>query len=61
MGVATILAARRCVLLATGAAKADVVARAIQPPPSPSLPASALQLHPDTIFILDVAAASRLA
>ena len=58
MGVATILAARRCVLLATGAAKAAVVARAIQPPPSPALPASALQLHADATFILDAAAAS---
>jgi glucosamine-6-phosphate deaminase len=61
MGVATILAARRCVLLATGPAKAEVVARAIQPPPSPALPASALQLHADATFILDAAAASRLA
>jgi glucosamine-6-phosphate deaminase len=61
MGVATILAARRCVLLATGAAKAGVVARAIAPPPSPALPASALQLHADATFILDAAAASQLA
>ena len=60
MGIATILAARRCVLLATGAAKAEVIARAIQPPPSPALPASALQLHADATFILDAAAASRL-
>jgi glucosamine-6-phosphate deaminase len=61
MGIATILAARRCVLLATGAGKAHVVARAIEPPPSPELPASALQLHADAIFILDADAASRLA
>jgi glucosamine-6-phosphate deaminase len=61
IGVATILAARRCVLLATGAAKADIVARVIREPPSPSLPASALQLHPDATFVLDAAAASKLA
>jgi len=61
IGIATILSARRCVLLATGAAKAGVVARAIQQPPSPSLPASALQLHPAATFVLDAAAASRLA
>jgi glucosamine-6-phosphate deaminase len=60
VGIATILSARRCVLLAYGAAKAAVVARAIQEPPSPALPASALQLHPDATFILDAAAASRL-
>jgi len=29
--------------------------------PSPALPASALQLHPDATFILDNAAAARLA
>jgi glucosamine-6-phosphate deaminase len=61
MGIATILSARRCVLLAYGAAKAPIVARAIQEPPSPSLPASALQRHADATFILDAAAASKLA
>jgi glucosamine-6-phosphate deaminase len=60
MGIATILAARRCVLLAYGAGKADVIARAIQDPPTPALPASALQLHPDATIILDAAAASGL-
>lgn len=60
IGIATILSARRCVLLATGAAKAEVVARAIEAAPSPALPASALQLHPGATFILDAAAASRL-
>jgi glucosamine-6-phosphate deaminase len=61
MGIATILSARSCVLLAYGGGKAGVVARAIQGPPSPSLPASALQLHADAAFILDAAAASKLA
>jgi glucosamine-6-phosphate isomerase len=61
MGIATISSGRRCVLLAYGAAKAEIVARAIQQPPSPALPASALQLHADATFILDAAAASKLA
>lgn len=61
IGIATILAARRCVLLATGAAKAGVVARALQEPPAAALPASALQLHADATFVLDAAAASKLA
>jgi glucosamine-6-phosphate deaminase len=61
IGIATILSARRCVLLAYGAAKAGVVARAVEAPPSPALPASALQLHPDATIILDAAAASRIA
>ncbi len=60
IGVATILAARRCVLLAHGAAKAGVIARALEGPPTPALPASALQLHPDATIILDAAAAAAL-
>jgi len=60
IGIATILAARRCVLLAYGAGKAGVMARAIQDPPTPALPASALQLHPDATIVLDAAAASGL-
>jgi glucosamine-6-phosphate deaminase len=61
IGIATILSARRCVLLAYGAGKADVIAGAVQGPPAPALPASALQLHADATVILDAAAASRLA
>jgi len=61
IGIATILSARRCVLLAYGAPKAAVVARAIDGPATPALPASALQLHADATFIFDTAAASRLA
>jgi glucosamine-6-phosphate deaminase len=60
IGVATILSARRCVLIATGAAKADVIARATAQPATPDLPASALQLHPDATILVDAAAASRL-
>jgi glucosamine-6-phosphate deaminase len=61
IGIATILAARRCLLLAYGAGKAGIVARAIEGAASPDVPASALQLHPDATILLDAAAASRLA
>ena len=61
IGIATILAARRCVLLAYGDAKAGVIARALQGPAVPGVPASALQLHPDAAVVLDAAAASQLA
>jgi glucosamine-6-phosphate deaminase len=61
IGIGTILSARRCVLIAYGAGKADVIARAIEGPAAPALPASALQLHPDATVILDATAASRLA
>jgi glucosamine-6-phosphate deaminase len=61
IGVATILGARRCVLLAYGAGKAGVIARAVDGPATPDLPASALQLHADATIIVDAAAASQLA
>ena len=60
IGVATIRAARQCVLLAHGAGKAAIVARALEGPIGPDVPASALRLHPNATVILDAAAASRL-
>jgi glucosamine-6-phosphate deaminase len=60
MGMATILHARRIVLLATGAAKAACVARAVHGPITPRVPASLLQLHPAVEVWLDRAAAVRL-
>ncbi|HVS88757.1 MAG TPA: glucosamine-6-phosphate deaminase [Candidatus Acidoferrum sp.] len=60
MGIGTILEAKKIILLATGAAKAEAVARAIEGPITSSLTASALQLHPDVTFILDEDAASEL-
>ena len=60
MGIGTILDARRILILATGEAKADAVAQAIEGPISASVTASALQLHPDVTFIIDELAASQL-
>lgn len=60
MGVGTILDARRCVLLATGEDKAEIVARAIEGPVTSMLSATALQFHPRCVVVLDEAAASRL-
>ncbi|MGO4852424.1 glucosamine-6-phosphate deaminase [Phaeovulum sp. W22_SRMD_FR3] len=60
MGVATILAARHCLLLATGAEKAEAVAAMIEGPLAALCPASALQLHPRATIVLDAAAASAL-
>jgi glucosamine-6-phosphate deaminase len=57
MGIGTILEARRILLLASGADKADAVKRALQGPVSTACPASALQLHPRVIAIVDEAAA----
>lgn len=60
MGVGTILEARICILLANGAKKAEVVAKAIEGPITGEVTASALQLHPRVIFFLDEAAAANL-
>ena len=59
-GVATILASRKCLLIATGAAKARAVVDMIEGPLSAACPASALQLHARATVILDEAAAGEL-
>jgi len=56
MGIGTILEARRILLLASGAAKADAVGRALRGPVTESTPASALQLHQNVLVIVDEAA-----
>ena len=60
MGVGTIIEARRCILLATGASKAEVVAQAVEGPITSMVTASALQLHPRCTVIVDEAAADKL-
>jgi glucosamine-6-phosphate deaminase len=60
MGMATILHAKRIVLLATGAAKAGCVQRMIEGPVTPRLPGSFLQLHRCAEVWLDRAAAGNL-
>ncbi|QXT39498.1 glucosamine-6-phosphate deaminase [Gymnodinialimonas ceratoperidinii] len=60
MGIATILEARACLLLALGESKAEAAAAMIEGPVSAMCPASALQMHAQTTVILDEAAASRL-
>ena len=60
MGMATILSARRILLLATGAGKAACVDRMLNGPITTQVPASFLQLHPATEVWLDRAAARRL-
>ncbi len=60
MGMATILRARRIVLIATGGAKAGCVQRVIEGPVTSRLPASFLQLHRSAEIWLDRAAAARL-
>src|SRR5258708_1524315 len=60
MGMATILQARRIVLMATGKAKARCLARVVNGPIRTNLPASFLQLHTNVELMLDEAAAGAL-
>jgi glucosamine-6-phosphate deaminase len=60
MGMGTILKARQIVLLATGGDKARCVARMIEGPLTPRLPASFLQVHDNAEVWVDCLAAQRL-
>ena len=60
MGIATIMKAKKVLLVATGENKADAVYAMIKAEPSINCPASALQNHPDVVVVLDKAAASKL-
>ena len=59
-GLGTILRARHLLVMASGEAKADAVAAAVEGPLSTSCPGSVLQLHPHVTVLLDPAAAARL-
>ncbi|GAC1616725.1 MAG: glucosamine-6-phosphate deaminase [Candidatus Acidiferrum sp.] len=61
MGIGTILKAKKILLVATGASKAEMVAKSIEGAISSAVTASALQLHPDVTFLVDQAAAAQLA
>jgi glucosamine-6-phosphate deaminase len=60
MGLKSIMNSRRVLLLAAGVNKSEAVFRALFGEVTEELPASVLQLHPDCVFVLDEAAASKL-
>jgi glucosamine-6-phosphate deaminase len=60
VGVGNILESKRAIMLATGEEKADIVARALEGPVTAMVTASALQLHPRCVVILDEGAAANL-
>lgn len=60
MGVGTILEAREIVMVVTGAYKAAILARATEGPITAMVSATALQLHPRCVVIVDEAAAAQL-
>lgn len=60
MGVATILEAKRIVIMAWGEAKAEIINEALNGPVSERVPATFLRTHDDVRFVLDEAAAGML-
>ena len=60
MGLGTILDAQEIVVLASGAAKAEIVRQAVEGEETAQVPASWLRTHPNVRLYLDQGAASRL-
>lgn len=60
MGVGTVMAARRIVMVANGEDKAEILKKAFLGPVTPEVPASILQFHPDVTLVCDEAAAKYL-
>ena len=60
MGIATIMKAKKILLVANGKNKADAVYAMIKGPVTEECPASVLQNHPDVTVIVDRGAASKL-
>lgn len=56
MGVGTVMAARRILMIVTGADKSDILHKAFFGPVTPWVPASILQFHPNVTLICDRAA-----
>ena len=60
MGIKTIMQAKRIMLMASSAKKAEILAQALLGEITPKVPASVLQLHRDVVIVVDEEAASRL-
>ena len=60
MGIKTVMNARKIILIATGASKAQAMFDTIKGPVSSACPASVLQLHPDVTVYMDKDAAALL-
>ena len=60
MGIRQIMQAKKILILASGANKAEAVCKMVKGEVTESVPASVLQLHPDCTLIVDRAAAANL-
>ena len=56
MGIGTIMAAKKILMVVTGADKKDILHKTFWGPVTPEVPASILQFHPDVTVICDEAA-----
>lgn len=61
MGIQTIMAAKKILVVVSGADKADIVEKAFFGPITPHVPASILQLHADVTVVGDEAAFAKIA
>ena len=60
MGIKNVMHAKKILLVACGANKADAIKATVEGPVTEKVPASVLQLHPDCYIVVDEAAASKL-
>lgn len=60
MGIGNIMSAGKIVLLASGEKKAEAIEKTMNGIVDPKVPSSILQLHPDVVIIVDLAAASKI-
>ena len=60
MGIGTIMKAKKILLVASGADKAEIIAKSLTGPVTPKVPASILQFHNDVTVVCDEAAFSKL-
>ena len=60
MGICDIMMSGKILLVASGAAKADMVRQVLYGPITEDVPATVLRLHPNVVFIIDKSAAAAL-
>ena len=60
MGIGTIMKVKKILLVASGADKAEIIAKSLTGPVTPQVPASILQFHNDVTVVCDEAAFSKL-
>ena len=59
MGIGTIMSAKKILVVASGADKADAVYKSFFGPITPQVQGSVLQLHPNVVVVADEAALSK--